>query len=150
MSHSRLVSIGSSCSSLYCSALCSVYCRSTTSPWTSRLIFFHRAPFRWVFLESMLGSGGVLREKIASSKLMGLYGAPRDVAPLFQSSLPSLESEGREFFCIFGSCTRGGVHAASRVLVISWVYDTSGLQQHRYKWTIAAPGHSPGAPPRHN
>jgi hypothetical protein len=49
--HSGLVSIiGSSCSALYCSccsALCSEYCRSTTytSPWTSRLIFFHRAPF---------------------------------------------------------------------------------------------------------
>ena len=58
--HNGLVSIGSSCSSLYCSccsALCSEYCRSTTSPWTSRLIFFHRAPFRWVFLESMLESG---------------------------------------------------------------------------------------------
>ena len=40
--HSGLVSIGSSCSALYCSccsALCSEYCRSTTSPWTSRLIF---------------------------------------------------------------------------------------------------------------
>ena len=29
------------------------------------------------------GVWGVLREKFASSKLMGLYGAPRDVAPLF-------------------------------------------------------------------
>ena len=98
--HSRLVSIGSTCSSLYCSccsALCSEYCRSTTSPWASRLIFSQRAPFRWVFLESMLGGvWGVLREKIASSKLMGLYGAPRDVAPLFSiSSLPSLESRIR-------------------------------------------------------
>ena len=65
------------------------------------------------------GVGGSLREKFASSKLMGLYGAPRDVAPLFQSSLPSLESEGREFFCIFGSCTGGRPHAASRVLVIA-------------------------------
>ena len=57
------------------------------------------------------GVWGVLREKFASSKLMGLYGAPRDVAPLFsilrKSSLPGLESEGREFFYIFGSCTGG-------------------------------------------
>ena len=75
--HNGLVSIGSSYSSLYCSccsALRSEYCRSTTSPWASRLIFSQRAPFRWVFLESMLGGvWGVLREKIASSKLMGLY-----------------------------------------------------------------------------
>ena len=41
------------------------------------------------------GVWGVLREKFASSKLMGLYGEPREtrgVAPL--SSLPSLVSEG--------------------------------------------------------
>ena len=58
--HNRLVSIGSSCGSLYCSccsALCSEYCRSTTSPWTFRLRFFQRVPFRWVFLESMLEFG---------------------------------------------------------------------------------------------
>ena len=50
--HSRLVSIGSTCSSLYCSccsALCSEYCRSTTSSWTSQLIFFQRAPFSGCF-----------------------------------------------------------------------------------------------------
>ena len=57
-------------------------------------------------------------------KLMGLYGAPRDVAPLFSiSSLPSLESRIRRergllSLFIFSGAVRGGVHAASRVLVI--------------------------------
>ena len=64
-------------------------------------------------------------------KLMGLYGAPRDVAPLFSiSSLPSLESRIRSMIrCervllyIFSGAVRGGVHAASRVWVIPTVID---------------------------
>ena len=51
---------------------------------------------------------------------MGLYGAPRDVALYIQSSLPSLESEGRECSSIFESFTGGASTPlrASRVLVI--------------------------------
>ena len=62
--HNGLVSIGSSCSSLYCSccsALCSEYCRSTTSPHDGPMDvstdIFPTRSFQWVFLESVLESG---------------------------------------------------------------------------------------------
>ena len=69
-----------------CSALCSEYYRSTTSPWAFRLIFPTRA-FQMRVSGVHAGVWGVLTEKFHYSKLMGLYAAARDVAPLFLISI---------------------------------------------------------------
>ena len=76
-------------------------------------------------------------------KLMGLYGAPRDVAPLFSiSSLPSLESRIRSMIrservllYIFSGAVRGGVHTPLRAF-----WSLLPLPQS----TGSTPGESPG------
>ena len=89
--HNGLVSIGSSCGSSYCSCLdlllllCFVLgvLPQHYFPMDVSTEIFPTRAFQMGVSGVHAGVWGVLTEKFHSSKLMGLYGAARDVPPLF-------------------------------------------------------------------